>query len=225
MKPKTKKVLILSIIILLTIVLYKIFIDSNETNIGEDDTGYVTRQTFNYYNSEDTIVLIAGIHPRETLAIEPEIEAARNFALKNRVKVVVYHVVVTKDATDYKQSRYNGEHLVANYVIPDLGNGNSPVIISHSHISSYGEGYYIATPAMDMESVRIAKTIKDSGNDFNYYPVTGKESYNSTSAILASKPLANNGHPTFVYEIPENITSMDSTSRTYELFKLIYENK
>lgn len=221
-----KKAIILAIIAVLIIIgVYILFIGHSQEKIGENTVGYVTKHTYNYYGADKSIILIAGIHPREKLAIEPEIKAAEEFALLNHVNMIVYEVCVTSDANDYKNSRYNGEHLVADYVVSDIANmkDETPVIISHSHIPSYGEGYYVATPQMDEKSTTLANKIKNSGNNFNYYPVTGNESYKSTSAQLVSKPIAISGHPTVVYEIPENITQTNSKKRAYDLFKLCYE--
>jgi hypothetical protein len=128
---------------------------------------------------------------------------------------------VTKNPKDYKKGRVNGEKLVHDYVNPDVTKSDADcVIISHSHVEWYGEGFYLATPEMDNASVEIAKKISEN-SDFNYYPVTGNETYKSTSAVLVSKPIAQSGHPTFVYEIPENITEQDSTDKTKELFDLM----
>ena len=54
--------------------------------------------------------------------------------------------------------------------------------------------------------------------------MTGNETYKSTSAVLVSKPIAQAGYPTFVYEIPEDIWEFTSTGKTKELFGLIAEN-
>ena len=40
--------------------------------------------------------------------------------------------------------------------------------------------------------------------------------------IKEVKPIADAGYPTFVYEIPENITEQDSTDKALELFELMY---
>ena len=60
-------------------------------------------------------------------------------------------------------------------------------------------------------------------SDFNYYSRTGNETYRSTSAQLVSIPIAEAGYPTFVYEIPEDITERDSTVKTKELFDMLVE--
>ena len=132
---------------------------------------------------------------------------------------------VTKDPTDYTNSRNNGESLVHDYVVPDIIENTTAdaVIISHSHIEGYGEGFYVATPAMDDASVYLGESIRDSGIDFNYFPSNSNGNYQSSSAALVSAPLANAGFPTLVYEIPENITSWDSTSRTYDLLQVVYD--
>ena len=126
-----------------------------------------------------------------------------------------------EDAKNYDKGRANGEALVHDYVNPDVTSSDADaVIISHSHNPNYGEGFYVATPDMDDASVGIAEKISQT-SDFNYYPVTGNETYKSTSAVLVSKPIAEAGYPTFVYEIPEDIWESTSTEKTKELFSLI----
>ena len=161
------------------------------------------------------------MHPRETLAIGPEMLSAQAFAFFNRVKVVNYEVVVEEDADKYEESRNNGEALVVNYVMPDIYKSDiNLVIISHSHIPSYGKGFYVATPAMDSASVYLGESIANSGINFRYYPTKGNAKYKSSSAALISKPLANAGYPLLVYEIPEDITALDSFSKTYDLMSV-----
>lgn len=219
-----KKLIPIIIILLIILGLFITFTSGEHVEIGSNDLGNVEKNTYNLYGSNTTIVIITGMHPRETLAIEPEIYSARIFALFNNVNLINYNVHVTQDPTDYTNSRANGESLVHDYVVPDIINNTTAnaVIISHSHIEGYGEGFYVATPAMDNASVNMAEHIRDSGINFNYFPSDGDGNYQSSSAELVSAPLANAGFPTLVYEIPENITSQDSTSRTYDLLEVIY---
>ena len=164
--------------------------------------------------------MITGIHPREKLSIEPEIEAAKEFG-NNDVKIIHYKVTVTDHPDDYDTGRANGESLVHDFVNPDVTSSDADaVIISHSHNADYGEGFYVATPEMNNASVEMAERISKT-SDFNYYPVTGNESYKSTSAVLVSKPIAHEGYPTFVYEIPEDISNRTATDKTKELFEMI----
>ena len=188
------------------------------TSIGTVEVGTAGNE-----NATTCIALITGIHPRETLSIGPEIQAAREFGNDN-VKIINYKVTVTENPEDYEQGRANGESLVHDYVNPNVTSSDADaVIISHSHNADYGEGFYLATPEMDNSSVNIAEKISEK-SDFNYYPVTGNETYKSTSAVLVSKPIAQAGYPTFVYEIPEDIWESTATGKTKELFNLIVEN-
>lgn len=190
------------------------------TTLGNTSIGTVEKGISGNESANTSIALITGIHPREKLSIGPEIESAKQFGNDN-VKIIHYKVTVTDSPEDYETGRANGESLVHDYVNPDVTSSDADaVIISHSHNPDYGEGFYVATPEMDNASVEIAKKINET-SDFNYYPVTGNETYKSTSAILVSKPIAQAGYPTLVYEIPEDISESSATDKTKELFEMI----
>ncbi|WP_406534097.1 hypothetical protein [Methanobrevibacter sp.] len=232
MQRKTKIILIVALLLFLGIGIYNeqteivdldfIYYKNTTGIIGENDLGTVEKYVYGNPNATKTIALITGIHPREKLAIDPEIKAAKEFGNEtNDTKILHYQVNVTKNPKNYKKGRANGESLVHDFVNPDVTHSDADcVIISHSHVEWYGEGFYLATPEMDKPSVKIAKKINNT-TDFGYYPRTGNETYKSTSAILVSKPIAQAGYPTFVYEIPENITKQDSTDMAKELFRLM----
>lgn len=214
------------IIICFAIILGGILLSENSYEIhskgiiGSSEAGNVEKIIYGNESADFSIALITGMHPRETLAIDPEIQAAKEFA-GNDVKIIHYRVNVTDSPEDYDVGRENGESLVHDFVNPDVTSSDADcVIISHSHVPEYGEGFYLATPEMDNASVAIAKQISQT-SDFNYYPVTGNETYKSTSAELVSRPIASAGYPTFVYEIPENIMEFQSTSKTKELFDMM----
>ena len=226
MQRKHKIILIVVILLILAGLIITDFKPSTTQQsskmLGDTDIGTVEKFIYGDASANKTICLITGIHPREPLSIDPEIKAAKEYVQDHKdVKIIHYEVNVTKDPQDYQKGRDNGEKLVHDYVNPDVTNSDAQcVIIGHSHIESYGQGFYLATPEMDNASVEISEKISNS-SDFNYYPVTGNESYKSTSAVLVSKPIAQAGYPTFVYEIPENITEQDSTVKAKELFDLM----
>ena len=227
MHDKTKIVLIIVILLILGGAIFFHFpilkeISIESSTLGETDTGTVEKFIYGNASANNTIALITGIHPREPLSIDPEIKAAKEYVRDHDdVKIIHYQVTVTKDPQDYEKGRYNGEHLVHDYVNPDVTQSDADcVIISHSHIPTYGEGFYVATPEMDDASVAISHEINET-SDFNYYPRTGHETYKSTSAVLVSRPIAQAGYPTFVYEIPEDITEQDSTNKAKELFDMM----
>ena len=223
---KNKIILFIAILLVIGALIYVTtpkYAEIDYTTIANTSIGTVEVGIAGNESAETSIALITGIHPRETLSIEPEIQAAKEYG-NDDVKIINYKVTVTQNPQDYEKGRANGESLVHDYVNPSIMKSDvDAVIISHSHIPEYGEGFYLATPEMDDASVNIASSIRDS-SDFNYYPVTGTETYKSTSAVLVSKPIAQAGYPTFVYEIPEDISEWTSTEKTKELFRLISEN-
>lgn len=225
MKRRTKILLIIILVLILAVVIVndKTQFDNSPYHvIGNNSLGTVEKIIYGNASANNSIALITGIHPREKLSINPEIKAAKEYTSEHDdVKIIHYQVNVTKDKKDYKKSRNNGESLVHDFVNPDVTQSDADcVIISHSHVEWYGEGFYLATPQMDNASVKIAKKINKT-TDFGYYPRTGNETYKSTSATLVSCPIAKAGYPTFVYEIPENITKQDSTDKAKELFDLM----
>ena len=223
---KNKIILFIAILLVIGALIYVAtpkYAEIDYTTIANTSIGTVEVGIAGNESAETSIALITGIHPRETLSIEPEIQAAKEYG-NDDVKIINYKVTVTQNPQDYEKGRANGESLVHDYVNPSIMESDvDAVIISHSHIPEYGEGFYLATPEMDDASVNIASSIRDS-SDFNYYPVTGTETYKSTSAVLVSKPIAQAGYPTFVYEIPEDISEWTATEKTKELFRLISEN-
>lgn len=219
MNRKTKIIIIL-IILLGLILIFGNSKDISYETLADTDIGSVEVGICGNENATKCIALITGMHPREPLSIGPEIKAAKQFG-GDDVKIIHYKVTVTRDAQDYNLGRANGESLVHDYVNPHVTSSDADaVVISHSHIPEYGEGFYVATPQMDDASVRIAKNINQSG-DFNYYPVTGNETYKSSSAVLVSKPIAQAGYPTLVYEVPENVFEFIITFKTKDLFNII----
>lgn len=225
MKRRTKVILIVVLLIIIgALVLTENYNKEHSPYqvIGNNSLGTVEKIIYGNESANNSIALITGIHPREKLAINPEIKAAKEYVDgRDDVKIIHYQVNVTKDPKDYKKGRANGESLIHDFVNPDINKTDADcVIISHSHVDWYGEGYYLATPQMDNASVKIAKKINKT-SDFGYYPRTGNESYKSTSAVLVSCPIAKSGFPTFVYEIPENIKKQDSTDWAKDLFALM----
>lgn len=226
MKRNSVIILIVAIILIVGGIVYIQNSHYNEisyTTLANTSIGTVEVGISGNESAPTAIALITGIHPRETLSIDSEIEAAKQYG-NDDVKIIHYKVTVTDNPQDYDIGRENGENLVHDYVNPHVTSSDADaVIISHSHVPTYGEGFYLATPEMDDASVSIAQSISSS-SDFNYYPVTGNETYKSTSAVLVSKPIAQAGYPTFVYEIPEDIWESTATDKTKELFSLIVDN-
>jgi len=203
---------------------------SSPTVIGADYRGTVTKDIYTSYNpffgnsNIKKIAIITGMHPREISAknVVPLVIKSYPQTHEN-VEIVNYQISVTDQPENYKIGRYNGEGLVAKYVIPDIKKSNySLVIIVHNHIMGYGNGYYIATPTMDTKSISLGESIHNLLPNFNFYKRNIDQEPEQTSINRVDNPITATGTPVFVYEIPEWAGNSNIISNTYSLINGVY---
>lgn len=211
------KILILLIIVVLG--LFFLYNSGEQTTIGSDDNGKVTKKVYSHYGSNGTkIAVVTGMHPREDLSKNIIPSVIKFYALTHNVELVNYEVTVSKNPDDFTLGRNNGESLVAQYIIPDIKKSDyGLVIISHDHEQGYGEGYYIATPSMDSKSVTLAEKILKFIPYFNYYKRNTEKKAQSSSITKVDNPITQSGTPVFVYEIPEWDNWFTAFINTYNL--------
>ncbi|MGB9978870.1 hypothetical protein [Methanobacterium sp.] len=200
--------------------------NSNSAVIGSDNRGYVTKDVYasNGLN-QPKIAIITGIHPREKIAISPIETLIKNYASTHSVEITDYSIHVLDNPENFTVGRNNGEELAAQYIVPDIKKSDYKlVIIFHAHQQGYGDGFYIATPSMDNKSVELAKNVKKTLPSFSYYQSLKNTPYKATSVIRVSDPIANEGYPTFVYEIPEQNTTENATEMTSKLLDSCLNN-
>ncbi len=192
---------------------------ANASVIGSNSKGYVTKDNYTSNGQHQTkIAVITGIHPREKIAIIPMESLIRNYALTHDVEITDYSIHVLDNPEDFTIGRTNGEELAAEYIVPDIKKSDYKlVIIFHAHQQGYGDGFYIATPSMDNKSVEIAQNVQKTLPSFKYYKSPKKSRYKATSVTRVSDPIAAEGYPTFVYEIPEETTVQNASEMTNKL--------
>ena len=160
------------------------------------------------------------MHPREELATGMVPQAIKLFALLNLVEVADYRINVEDEPDNFTVGRNNGEALVAQYVIPDIIKSNYQlVIVSHDHEQGYGEGYYIATPTHDSESVAIGEAIHQALSYFNFCPGSSNNNPQASLITIVDFPISNAGIPVLVYEMPEWSNFFEATYHTYKLMQ------
>lgn len=198
----------------------------NSTVIGSDNRGYVIKYIYTSNEPNQTkIAVITGIHPREKIAISPVEALIKNYALTHSVEVTDYSIHVLDRPENFTVGRNNGEELAAQYIVPDIKKSEYKlVIIFHAHQQGYGDGFYIATPSMDNKSVALAQNVKKTLPSFRYYQSSKNNMYKATSVTRVSDPIANEGFPTFVYEIPEQNTTENASEMTSKLLDSCINN-
>ena len=219
-----KKKIAIVLIVLVLIVAIFFFIGSTSQVIGSNNFGSVEKVSYSYYgDAQVTIAIISGMHSRETLHSSVLPVVAKVFALTHKVNVVNYKVHVTSNPLDFDIGRANGESLVHDYVVNDLkDNGADLVIIGHDHEPGYGEGYYVATPTMDKDSVSLASSVT-SDIGFNYYKRDTNVQAKSTSILQVDNPIVATGSKVFVFEIPEDDNFINAFLQSFKLINSAFE--
>ena len=223
-----KKIFIILLLItgIIAAAAFMLYNSSNHSNLGSDSKGYVTKDVYAHYGtSSPKIAVITGMHPRETSAKTVVPEVIKLYALTHNVEIVNYKVTVTDSPQDFTTGRYNGQSLVAKYIVPDIAKSNySLVIIVHDHEKGYGSGYYIATPTMDSQSVNLAKKVSSLLPDFNYYQRNTDSKAQSSSITQVDTPIVNTGTPVFVYEIPEWLSNSSVFTNSNKLIDACFNS-
>jgi len=200
---------------------------SENSIIGSNSNGYVTKEVYSHYGSHNAkIAVVTGMHPRENLSKSIIPSAIKFYALTHNVEIVNYQVTVTNNPDNFTVGRNNGERLVAQYVIPDIKKSDYRlVIICHDHEKGYGDGYYVATPTMDSKSINLGDSLHSLLTDFNYYKRNTENKAQSSSITVVDSPITNAGTPLFVFEVPEWNNSFEVFLNSYKLidssFKII----
>lgn len=196
----------------------------SQLNIGSNSKGYVLKDVYAADGlHSNKIAIITGMHPREKIAIEPMKVAVRNYALTHDIEITSYEIHVLDNPENYIQGRSNGEDLASQYIVPDIKKSDFKLVIMfHAHQEGYGEGFYVATPAMDNKSTEIAEHIPEY-SQLKYYN-SSKSQYKSNSTSKVSDPIAAEGYATFVYEIPENSEVDDAINMTNTLLDTLLNN-
>jgi len=169
------------------------------THLGETSYGYVDKVVYGNESSDQTIVLIIGVHPQENgihTAIATTI-SSKSASLNKRY--VLYYVHITKDVNDYSKSRMNGQLLAQQFVVPDVSSEKPMLVIDNheNHGASSGYAYYrFLYPISNTEITKIyANQIINAMSFLRiYYPP------NPTSTKYVTVPIANKGIPTIIYE-------------------------
>lgn len=191
--------------------------NANQSTIGSDYRGYVSKYVYTSSPSETTgknkVAVVTGIHPRERLSKAVWNDLLRNYHVPEGSEIVHYDINVLDLPNDFNTGRYNGEMLAATYVLPDiLKSKYELVIVCHDHQPGYGEGFFITTPKMDEISVKFAETLTTKLTTFNYYKNNGNKEPATSNARFTNQ-ISLNGYRAIVYEMP----GLNSYSEAYNM--------
>lgn len=177
-------------------------------NLGNNNLGTVEKiGPYGNPNSPIKIAYILGVHPREKGSHQIMEQAIKDKSTSLNYCYYIYKINVTKNPTEFSESRMNGQLLAQQYVVPDAikEKFNFAVDVHYSD-DSWGVTRFIFTPVENNTvSHNLAHTITNHFNWTTYYTPP-----NPTSPEYVTTPLNNGGVPAIVYEAytedPRNTT-------------------
>lgn len=176
---------------------------TNDTtlSIPQDSTsyGYVEKEFYGNQTSNQSIVLIVGVHPLENGIHAAIADVISNKSSNLSKRYVLYTVHVTQDANDYSKGRMNGQLLAQQFIVPNVSSENLflAVDIHENNYQSSGYTYYRFL-------YLISNTAKTSGyadqiiSEMPFLTIYSPP--NPTSTPYVTIPIANMGISTMVYE-------------------------
>ena len=211
--------ILLSTVIILSIVLLIIVLNTDEINdnyskkvLASNSLGNVTlKGPFGNENSEVKIAFIIGVHPLESNSHMALINLIQNKSESLNHSYYIYIINVTKDKNDFDKGRLNGQLLARDYVVPHIIKSNYTLVVDiHSHRKDYIEDNFIISPINDEKSAMIGnKIIKEitGMHILKFIPATDNS---PSSPDYVTIPIIKNGTPSLIYETllkePNNIT-------------------
>ena len=178
---------------------FSIINTSSAAQIGSTSYGYVDKVVYGNQSSNETVILIVGVHPQENGIHHAIVNVLKSKSSSLSKRYVLYYVHVTKNINDYSKSRMNGQLLAQKFVVPDVSKEH-PMLVVDNHENHYkNSGYAYCRFLYPISNTAITKTYVSqiiSAMPFLrvYYPP------NHTSPQYVTIPIANKGIPTLIYE-------------------------
>ena len=181
-------------------------LDEYTTILGNNSNGTVYKITCGNNSSNDTAIVILGVHSLEGGIHNATNESIIKFTKENDLnrKFIVYFIKLNyKDSglniSDYDTNRHMGEMLANKYVVPDIENYDPYIVIDVHEMESYWEkeeyvGVMDNESGLEMEyAYRIANNLS--------YPVYTINAGSSPQWVTV--PISKNSHTVILFETPQ----------------------
>ncbi len=200
-----KKIILIIIILILAVSIVKVSWNANsiENNssgliLGNKSYGYVEKEVYGNQDSEETIAIITGVHPRESGFHNATAAALKNKSQFLSKKYVIYKIHVTKSPLHFTIGRMNGQLIANKIVVPDVIK-TKPQLVVDIHEDLWKEtGYkyprFIYPVSKDDETMNYVNNITQNISFLKKYSPGG------SSPLYVTKPIANKGIHAIVYE-------------------------
>ena len=190
-------------------------LDEYTTIIGKNSNGTVYKVTYGNLSSNNTAIMILGVHSLENGTHIATNESIMNFTKENTLKnrFVAYYIKLNfndsgMNTSDYDTNRHMGELLANEYVVPDIENYDPYVVVDVHEMENYWENQKYVGIINNESNVSVQYANEIAGNlSFPVFPITG-----GTSPEWVTIPISNNRHEVILFETAQD-DSMENKTR------------
>ncbi|WP_295722144.1 hypothetical protein [uncultured Methanobrevibacter sp.] len=218
--------ILLSIYAIIVSVTY--YIPLNQQNVitssivGNNTNGTVYKTICGNTSSNDTVVLILGVHSFESGIHNATNKTVLNLTKENNLtkKYVVYFIKVNMNASgidteDYQTNRHMGELLANKYIVKDLIQYNPIAVVDVHEMEAYWD---------PTEFIEVINTNSSLANEYGHKLSndTGIKEYTfteGTSPEWVTIPIANEGFNTIIFETAQADSNSDKMKTAEKLIR------
>lgn len=199
-------------------------LDEYTEKIGSNSNGTVYKITCGNNSSNDTAIVILGVHSLESGIHNATNETIMNFTKENSLnkKFIVYFIKLNfknsgQNISDYNTNRHMGELLANKYVVPDIENYDPYIVVDVHEMESYWE-YLRYVGILDNRSSIEKEYAKEIGDNLSY-PIMIINA--GTSPEWVTEPISNKNHTVLLFETAQNDTQYNKTLTARDLVRTI----
>ena len=199
-------------------------LDENTTIIGSNSNGTVYKITCGNNASNDTAILILGVHSLESGIHNATYDTIKNFTKENSLNrsFIVYFIKLNfKDSglntSDYNTNRHMGEMLANKYIVPDIENYNPYLVVDVHEMESYWDKQSYVGVLNNDSSVEKEYASRISENlDYPIYTINA-----GTSPEWVTIPIEKKNHNVILFETPQIDSQNTKTQTARDLIRTI----
>ena len=226
MKRKNRILIVILIILIVFagIATFTYNAHKDTTVLGENTNGTVYKITCGNASSNETAIMILGVHSLENGTHDAVNETLMKFTKDNTLnkKYIVYFIKLNfkdsgYDTSDYDTNRHMGELLANKYIVPDIENYTPYIVVDVHEMENYWDKLRYVGVIDENSTVNMEYADKISENlNYPIYDITS-----GTSPKWVTKPIYENGHNVILFETAQDDPQKNKTVTAEKLIRTI----
>lgn len=199
-------------------------LDNYTTILASNSNGTVYKIECGNNSSEDTAILILGVHSLEGGIHNVTNESIINFTKANELnrRYIVYFIKLNYEdsglnTSDYNTNRHMGEMLANEFVVPDIENYDPYIVVDIHEMESYWEKQEYVGVMNNESDLEMEYAFRISSNVD--YPILTINA--GTSPKWVTVPISKNGHTVILFETPQKDSLQNKTQIAKDLIRTI----